>query len=197
MESPPRMAKDRENQPTSYKLPPHYVKAPANLLLDQRLKAVDKVVWLYLRWRQGKNSSAWPGQERIAKDLHLAVNTMKGSLGRLPERGWLEINPAQGSGRGHRKYYTVKKGSKIDTFKAEKGIKNCLTKGSKTDYELYTSTIAPAFAVWTASGQADANSSNLSEHERVKAKMDQERKEFVERHRPKDTEVHSEERHIG
>lgn len=196
MESPPRIAKDRENQPTSYKLPPHYVKAPVNLLLDQRLKAVDKVVWLYLQWRQGKHCSAWPGQERIAKELHLAINTVKGSLRRLRERGWLEINPAQGTGRGHRKYYTVK-GSKIDTFKAEKGIKNCLTKGSKIDYELYTSTIAPAFAVGTASGQADAKLSYLSEHDRAKAKMDRERKEFVEKHKPKDTEAHSEERHIG
>lgn len=195
MESPPRMVKDRENQPT-FKLPPHYVKVPVELLLDQRLKAVDKVVWLYLRWRQGKNRSAWPGQERIAKELHLAVNTVKSSLRRLRERGWLEINPAQGTGRGHRKYYTVK-GSKIDTFKGEKGIKNCLTKGSKIDYELYTSTIAPAFAVGTASGQADANPPNLSEHDRAKDKMDRERKEFVERHRTEDTEVQSEERHIG
>lgn len=197
MESPPRMAKDREHQPTFNKQSPYYVKCPVNLLLDHQLKAVDVRVWLYLKWRQGKNQSAWPGQERIAKDLHLVVNTVKCSLGRLQERGWLEINPAQGSGRGHRKYYTVKKVSKIDTFKAKKGIKNCLTKGSKIDYELYTSTIEPAFAVGTASGQADAELSYPSEHDRAKAKMDRERKEFVEKHKPKDTEVNSENRQIG
>ena len=55
----------------------------------------------------------------------------------------------------------------------------------------------PALPFEEAGGQANTNPSNPSEYERAKAKMDQERKSYVKRHRTKDTEVPHEKQNVG
>jgi len=100
-----------------------YVNAPIPVLLDKDLTVNERLVYLYLLWRQGNNDSAWPAAARIAEDLGLAVNTVKKAISHLRAKGHIVITPQKRKGRGYTNHYSVvvPKGSCGDHLSAEKG----------------------------------------------------------------------------
>ena len=112
MVSTSRMIKDRENRTNFNKQPQYYAKCPINLLLDRQLKAVDVRVWLYLKWRQGTNKSAWPSLKRIADDLNISRHSVQRSVRRLKQKGWLDVQDKNTNqetrGRGRTYHFSTK-----------------------------------------------------------------------------------------
>jgi hypothetical protein len=128
------MARKQSNTEGSHTIPP-YVPVPVELMLDPELASVDVRVWSYIRWRQGRNSSAWPCKDRIAEELHISIDTVKRSIFRLSKRCWIEIERPNRTGRGAKCHYTAKtvqkKGCKISPFLSRKVVQNSLKKGCK------------------------------------------------------------------
>jgi len=122
-----------------------YVNTPIELLLNTGLTPTDRLVLIYLFWRQGENQNCWPAIRTIARELGIAVNTVKSSITRLTKSPYLICHKPDKSGRGHKNHYQVKVSeidtftgenvSKIDTFTSKKGVKFRHRKGSKTDTE--------------------------------------------------------------
>jgi len=123
-----------------------YEEMPIELLLNTGLTPTSKIIWLYLKWRQGENQNCWPSIRTIARELRIAVNTVNHSIIQLKKSSYLICQKPEKYGRGHKNYYQIKvseidtfteeKVSEIDTFRRNKGIKNCDRKVSKTDTEL-------------------------------------------------------------
>lgn len=78
-----------------------------SIILATSLTTTERVVLLYLLWRQGGNGHSWPKQETIAKDLGLSRRTVQLAIQVLQERGWLQVVWPSGPGRGHPCEYAV------------------------------------------------------------------------------------------
>lgn len=100
------------------------------------LSATDKLVLVYLCWRQGDNEAAWPSLRTIEADLHIGRRTCVRSLARLGESDCIQKTPGR-RGRGHSNRYVVLtekrcqgatfseeiKGSNVTPFSERKGSK--------------------------------------------------------------------------
>jgi hypothetical protein len=114
-----------------------FTKCPAELLLNKELNSSAKIVWLYLKWRQGENDSAWPSLETIAADLGITEKTTRRAIKELLKLDKISIQKPQKYGRGYFNRYQIK-GGKKDTLLSIKGGKNVPKKGVKMSNELYT-----------------------------------------------------------
>ena len=47
-------------------------------------------IYRYLRYRQGKQGSAWPSHKKIASDTKCSVSTVKRAINELVEKGYIE-----------------------------------------------------------------------------------------------------------
>jgi hypothetical protein len=85
------------------------------LLADRHLRPLDKLIYLVLKFRQGRNGCAWPSLSRVAQDVGgVSEDTVRRSIGRLEEQGWLKIIRPEDQGRGKTNQYvtaTPQKGS--------------------------------------------------------------------------------------
>ena len=87
------------------------------------LRPADKLILLYLSWRQGHNGIAWPSLATIASDLHIHRRTCLRSIARLCGSDCVKKTSGR-CGRGHSNRYVVlaRKRGRVDTFsKAAKG----------------------------------------------------------------------------
>ncbi len=85
-----------------------YVRLELELLRNKSFTPTDKLVYGYLRLRQGGNSYAFPGIETIARDLAIAENTVRDSIRRLEIAGLLAVERNDRGGSGHCHHYLVK-----------------------------------------------------------------------------------------
>lgn len=72
----------------------------------KELTPLDKLVLVYLRWRQGPHSTAWPSLGRIAADLQVHKRAALRSVNRLVAAGLVEKDQGH-AGRGHASEYHV------------------------------------------------------------------------------------------
>jgi len=86
----------------------------------QDLRAADKLVLVYLAWRQGSNGRSWPSLKTIEDDLGICRRTCLRAIARLCENGCIEKTPGR-PGRGRSNRYTVgtRKGTHDATFSPE------------------------------------------------------------------------------
>src|SRR5262245_13274370 len=54
-------------------------------------------------FHNSRTGDAWPGQERLARELGVNVRTILRCIGWLIANGYLECDPGRGLGRGHGK----------------------------------------------------------------------------------------------
>lgn len=86
---------------------PKWIPVAAKVILDGKLSAYDVRLFLYLSWRQGRNKSAWPSQETIAKDTNVSLRTVQRAVKNLEEQGLIEVKGTGREGRGHSYHYQV------------------------------------------------------------------------------------------
>lgn len=113
-----------------------WVQLPLSVLLDVSLSPGARLVWAYLRHRQGSNGQAWPSLERIGADLGMGKATAARAVKELEKAGWLIVVRPQSVGRGHFCKYQIvdsQKGSEADHFQENKGSQVDLLKGSDMD----------------------------------------------------------------
>ena len=108
---------------------PFYVQVPF-AILTKDISPTAKVVWAYLRFRQGGNGKSWPSHGLMARELHLAKTTVARAVDELGNAGLLEVAKPEIKGRGHYWEYTLKglnmkplKGSKTKPFGQERVLK--------------------------------------------------------------------------
>ena len=83
----------------------------------------DKLLMLYLKWRQGQNHAAWPGVDRIAADLGMDERQCRRSIERLCAADCISKTPGC-RGRGNSNHYAVlleKRGRIVPISEAPKG----------------------------------------------------------------------------
>lgn len=105
-----------------------FVRIEAPLLACRELTPGQKIVYAYLRFRQGDNADSWRGRDRMAAELAMARNTFAAACAKLEQCGLLRVvrNPHGGRARANR--YEVlpidalRKGAEFDPFNgAENG----------------------------------------------------------------------------
>jgi len=74
---------------------------------DIKLELSDRLLLLYLAYRQGRNGKSWPAVRTVAKDLGLSPTTVQNSIERLCQAGVVEKFGGKG-GRANR--YVVRLG---------------------------------------------------------------------------------------
>jgi len=86
----------------------------------QDLRVADKLILVYLAWRQGSNGKSWPSLKTIEDDLGVCRRTCLRAIARLCESGCIEKMPGS-PGRGHSNRYVVKAGKRTQgvTYSAE------------------------------------------------------------------------------
>jgi hypothetical protein len=80
----------------------------------QRLSVLDKLILVYLIWRQGSNGSAWPSLDRIAADLGVDRRAVVRSIKRLVVAELVQKQPGH-AGRGHVNRYQILFGEMVTT----------------------------------------------------------------------------------
>ena len=83
-----------------------FVKIPIVLLSDRSLSTNAKVIWAYLRFRQGNNETAWPSQETIAAHTGISRSTISRATSALRTKGWLTVNTHYVDKRSSNSYRT-------------------------------------------------------------------------------------------
>ena len=68
-----------------------FVKVPTHLL-DSDLSPVEKLIWMAVRKRQGRNEWCFASRRLIAQDIHVRKATAVDAIRALIECGWLVIN---------------------------------------------------------------------------------------------------------
>jgi len=93
-----------------------FVQLPIEILMAKDLSPKARIVWAYLRHRQGENVDSWPSLETIAGDLGFSKSSAGRAVAELELAGLLiVIRPAK-KGRGHYSKYTTK-GPSVDHLK--------------------------------------------------------------------------------
>lgn len=87
------------------------------------LRSADKLVLVYLAWRQGKNEAAWPSLQTIANDLRINYRTCLRIITRLHRAGCVEKVSGR-AGRGHSNRYIIvtEKQGPVDTVSARETV---------------------------------------------------------------------------
>lgn len=104
-------------------------------ILAMPMSASAKVVWLYIRDRQGKNKRCWPSLTTICRDCNLAKGTVLRVLGELQKNNVLEIkHPAHPSKKvkASNHYTATLTGLNLEPVKGKQSLKGSLT-GLKTE----------------------------------------------------------------
>ncbi|MHC4397568.1 MAG: hypothetical protein ACYS1A_18145 [Planctomycetota bacterium] len=119
---------------------PNFTTAPDKLLSDPDLTPFDKIVWLCIKRRQGRNPYAWPSEETIAKDAgDISIASVKRSVKHLQETVWLKVEKPPKQGRGQTNKYAVlggKKGIRKNPF-SQKGYHKETRKGITKRRKVY------------------------------------------------------------
>jgi len=88
------------------------------------LRAADKLVLLYLAWRQGSNGRSWPSLQTIEQDLRINRKTRRRAIEHLCQVGCIRKTSGK-CGRGHPNRYEIvvaeKGGACIPISSPEKG----------------------------------------------------------------------------
>ncbi|MFC1766923.1 helix-turn-helix domain-containing protein [Planctomycetota bacterium] len=101
-----------------------YMKLPISLLVDTEVSATARLVWAYIRYRQGRNSDAWPSLETISRELGLSLWATRQAIKLLVDKEYLKRNQDK-TGRGNTAHYTaLVKGVEIKSISKHKGCKN-------------------------------------------------------------------------
>lgn len=109
------------------------------------LRPVDKLVLVYLKWRQGDKARCWPSLRSIADDLHIDKRNCLRSIERLCDGGCLQKASGR-CGRGHSNRYVIlpekrglddtfsdaEKGGVLTPFNREKRGQTCAQKGANS-----------------------------------------------------------------
>ena len=85
---------------------PTFAKLPMVLISDVTLNSNAKVLWAYLKHRQGDNDFAWPSQERISEDTGISRSTISRATRDLVDAGWLIVWPMYLGNRSNNCYRT-------------------------------------------------------------------------------------------
>lgn len=96
-----------KTQAVKKKHPPKFISVPIEILFDETLKMVDVGIFLYIKWKQGKNPDCWPSLRTIAVNLHISVRTVQRGMDRLIRRGRIIRTYPKQSGPGHSCHYSV------------------------------------------------------------------------------------------
>ena len=84
-----------------------YVMLPIDILEAQDLSPTAKVVWCYLRHKQGRKADSWPSLEKIGRELGISKSAAGRAVTELEKAGLLSITRAEKRGPGHHLRYTV------------------------------------------------------------------------------------------
>jgi hypothetical protein len=76
--------------------PGNYASIPHSVLTSQDLTPADKLVYVALLDRLGKNEIVWPSQQTVGRDTGLGLRTVRRSIGRLLEIGVIQVNVRRG-----------------------------------------------------------------------------------------------------
>jgi len=76
-------------------------------LLDKGLSPTERIILVYLGWRQGGNGDAWPSQSTIAANLGLTTEGVRKIVNRLETKGRLKIVRPAHTAPGQRLRYCV------------------------------------------------------------------------------------------
>ena len=128
---------------------PPYVKLVIGILTAKDLSPAARVVWAYLRHKQGANDKCWPAVETIWSELGLSVRTVQRALSELEKGKVLRRTRPENQGRGQRVNYevglrkgdrfaplSIGKGAKSDPLSTPKRVPNLQKKGAKCDAPL-------------------------------------------------------------
>lgn len=126
--------------------PQWHLQLESDLLGYRELKWGHKILYAYLRFRQGNNPGSWPGLDRIANDLGVVKHTVIRTLRELGELGLISAEKSARTGRGHSNFYTVvpfkvwlEKGAKVAPFQAAEKVQglhpSTKVKGCKVVHE--------------------------------------------------------------
>ena len=95
-----------------------FVKFPMDILMTKELSPQARIVWAYLRYRQGRNKTSWPSLESIGRDLGFSKSSAGRAVAELELTGFLIIIRPSKKGRGHYSRYIIK-GSPADPLEKE------------------------------------------------------------------------------
>lgn len=84
-----------------------FVKIPSTILSSRSLTLGAKLVYAYLRDRQGGNGHAWPSLRTIASACGMSASTVHESVVRLEQAGLLQTNRPPGNPASGRNQYSV------------------------------------------------------------------------------------------
>jgi len=84
-----------------------HLQLEADLLGCRILKWSHKIVYAYLRFRQGDNGASWPGLTTIATDLGVAKNTVIKALTELEQMGLIRAEKNPQGGRAQSNHYVT------------------------------------------------------------------------------------------
>lgn len=104
-----------------------FVKFPIEILMAKDLSLTARIVWAYLRHRQGGNLESWPSLPTIGDDLGFSKSSAGRAVAELELVGLLIVIPPAKTGRGHHSKYTIK-GPSADRLEREK-VHNTQKKG--------------------------------------------------------------------
>lgn len=112
-----------------------HVQFPTTVLMAKGLSPSARIVWAYLRHRQGENGDSWPSQDTIGRDLGISKSAAGRAIAELEQADLLRVNRPKKKGRGHHSRYQIKgppadrlKGPSTDPLGQEK-VQNRKIKG--------------------------------------------------------------------
>lgn len=83
-----------------------FIITPSNILKRRDIGAYAKLLWSYLRFRQGQNDYSWPTENTIAEDLGSTRATVIRARKELEAVGLLQVDQAHG-GKRQQNYYRI------------------------------------------------------------------------------------------
>ena len=106
-----------------------YLHVEEELLASRQIRAVAKMLYAYLRFRQGNNGRSWPALDTISRDLGVSKNTIIKARAELEKVGLILTEKGEQTGRSHNNHYGIldfeiwqRKGSDPEPFvDAQKG----------------------------------------------------------------------------
>jgi hypothetical protein len=113
-----------------------FAKFPIAILMAKDLSPQARIVWAYLRYRQGRNKTSWPSLETIGRDLGFSKSSAGRAVAELELAGLMTIIRPAEKGRGHYSRYEIK-GPPVDLLKKET-VQNGPFKGSTRGKEVDT-----------------------------------------------------------
>ncbi|MHC4744991.1 MAG: helix-turn-helix domain-containing protein, partial [Planctomycetota bacterium] len=133
-----------------------FLRVPAELLAMSGRKAIEKLLYAYLTYREADNGVAWPHQRTIAADLGCSLPTIQAALQRFEAEHVIQVRHAHGGLKQGNRYRTTNKLSigAILSPRAESGTKKRDTKHNTSEELKGTNSkqkdILPGLLSWAA-----------------------------------------------